>query len=152
MNPISIQYVSQVTRFLDSILTFWEKAAAWARFGQVSAPEPINTVEEWDIRSCINMVVSTVTLWIKVCNSKVQDRVTLPRKVELESWANQTMAACSLRINKGKEKSSENRHYTTKFYIPHYLNQFYWIEMSAMMEMFYVCAVQYSSHQPHATI
>lgn len=47
---------------------------------------------------CIHCNTVNKGMW-----KQVQYRVTVPRKVGLGSWADQTMAAHSLSINKGRE-------------------------------------------------
>lgn len=56
---------------------------------------------------CIHCNTVNKGMW-----KQVQYRVTVPRKVGLGSWADQTMAAHSLSINKGREGKEVRRQNT----------------------------------------
>lgn len=81
-----------------------------------------------------------------------RDGITLPRKVGVESWADQRMAVHPLRINKGaegEENKSEDRMESNPMLLYTFLNQHCSIELSAMVKMVSIYAVQHSRHQSH---
>lgn len=73
----------------------------------------------------------------------------------VESWADQTRGAHSLRINKReriKRRGLRTEHHLIQCCPALYLNQRYPVEPSAVMEVFYISAVQYNNHQPHVAV